>query len=103
MSQISSIFGTDDDEEIVTALYTIANVRSISLSHICPSVATAAAFLITLAEYCGTWLDTREPVNLQCDRLYATVVRVGEQLLCGDAVRSCTAQARSHIQDESEL
>lgn len=28
MSLISSIFGTDDDEEITTALYTIANVSS---------------------------------------------------------------------------
>ena len=26
MSLISSIYGTDDDEEILTALYTIANV-----------------------------------------------------------------------------
>ena len=30
MSQISNIFGTDDDSEIVTALYTIANVGHLS-------------------------------------------------------------------------
>ena len=29
MSLISSIYGTDDDEEILTALYTIANVSEI--------------------------------------------------------------------------
>ena len=27
MSHISAIFGTDDDQEILTSLYTIANVR----------------------------------------------------------------------------
>lgn len=30
MSQISSIFGTDNDEEIMTALYTIVNVSTLS-------------------------------------------------------------------------
>ena len=29
MSLISSIYGTDDDEEILTALYTIANVSEV--------------------------------------------------------------------------
>ena len=58
MSQISSIFGTDDDEEITTALYLIANVCTASL--IDPYVASSICPLfIESLEHCGAWADSR--------------------------------------------
>ena len=55
MSQISSIFGTDNDEEITTALYLVANVRVIS-----PSTRLKAALwinLMTLSLYLNDFVD----------------------------------------------
>lgn len=36
MSQISAIFGTDDDQEILKSLYIIANVSLAHLGPLCP-------------------------------------------------------------------
>lgn len=73
MSQISAIFGTDDDEEILQRLYTIANV----------SVARRwqLQLLTITTEYEWARSDTRVAIYLYCG-LYATMVRMGQQLLC---------------------
>lgn len=97
MSQISAVFGTDDDDEIVKRLYLIANVRL--PSYIYPSVPPKfrLAHLLFSTEHERFGPHTRVAIDLHCLGLDAAVVCVGEQLLCGDDAGSCAAQAVPHL------
>lgn len=55
MSQISAIFGTDDDQEILTSLYLIANVSEKSRGN---------GHLLTCSEHFGSRVNTRVSVHL---------------------------------------
>lgn len=57
MSHISAIFGTDDDQEIMTSLYLIANVSAYSQN---PQVQLPDR----PAEHQRPWLDSRVSVYL---------------------------------------
>jgi hypothetical protein len=68
MSQVTNIFGANDDEEILTSLYTIVNVgvRRYWFSH-------ADSYI----EHWRPGFDTRVYQYLQRIRLYSPLVRVG--------------------------
>jgi hypothetical protein len=77
MSRVTAIFGTDDDEEILESLYLIANVRiSFSLATGCDSNPTT--------EHKWTGFHSRISEHTQQLRLHTAMVRLGEQLFCGD-------------------
>jgi hypothetical protein len=83
MSLISSIFGTDKDDEILESLYMIANVR-IVLSVFNEGSLTETCFYL-LAEHCRSGADSRESKYSQLHGLHKTLVRMGQLLLCRNA------------------
>lgn len=78
MSQVSAVFGTDDDAEILKSLYQIANVRTTGPTR-CP-----LSLFSPCTEHQWARLDTRGAVDLQRDGLHQKLVCMGQQLLCGN-------------------
>lgn len=80
MSQISAIFGTDNDEEILDSLYLIANVspKFCLLIPLCHQ-------LYNCLEHERPRADPRIHRHLQHHVLHTALVRMGEQLLCRNA------------------
>ena len=70
MSQITSIFGSDDDDEILESLYMIANVS--------PRGATSFGCDPTKdTEHGGTWVDSRVDQYLRRARVHSIMVCMG--------------------------
>lgn len=71
MSHISAIYGTDNDAEILSSLYTIANVSCLAFD--------TNSILTSILEHGWVGSDSRGTVDL-FESIHPSVVRLGQQL-----------------------